>query len=258
MWDQIAALVLLTVLEVVLGIDNIVFITLLASRLPAHQRLLGERLGIGMAVLSRLLLLTLIQWIQSLHQTVAFTVFGHPLTYRSLVLLGGGLFLLAKATHEIHARLEEAERRLDGRPMPAQAHFAPMLAQIFFMDVVFSLDSVITAVGLARSYWVMVTSILVAAVLMTLAVQAISTFLARHPSMKMLALAFLVLIGALLVIEGWNPVKAEELHLKNYAYFAMAFSFFVELLNLRLYRHTTAVSPSQAKEPAQESELREP
>ncbi len=233
--DALVALVTLTVLEIILGIDNIIFITILASRLPDRQQALGRRLGIAIAVVSRLLLLTVIQWVQRLRNVVAFTVLGHPLTYRSLVLLGGGLFLLAKATHEIHAKLEAAEEAHDHTP-PARLTLPAMLVQVALIDLVFSLDSVITAVGIARQYWVMITAILVAATVMVVAVGAISRFLEAHPSMKMLALSFLVLIGALLIVEGWSPEKAEELKLKNYAYFAMAFSFFVELLNIRVYR----------------------
>lgn len=238
--DALVALVTLTVLEVVLGVDNLIFITILSSRLPTRQQAWGRRLGIGIAVLSRIVLLTLITWIQRLRHTVAFTLFGHALTYRSLVLLGGGLFLLAKATHEIHARLE-AEEHEDGHKVPASLTLPSMLIQVALIDVVFSLDSVITAVGIARQYWVMVTAIVIAAGVMVVAVDSISRFLEQHPSMKMLALSFLVLIGAILIIEGWAPEKAEELHIKNYAYFAMAFSFFVELLNIRLYRRTQPV-----------------
>ncbi len=238
--DALVALVTLTVLEIVLGVDNLIFITILSSRLPARQQTWGRRLGIGIAVFSRIVLLTVITWVQRLRYEVAFTLFGHPLTYRSLVLLGGGLFLLAKATHEIHARLE-AEEGEEGHKAPASLTLSSMLVQVALIDVVFSLDSVITAVGIARQYWVMVTAILIAAGVMVVAVDRISHFLELHPSMKMLALSFLVLIGAILIIEGWAPEQAEELHLKNYAYFAMAFSFFVELLNIRLYRRARPV-----------------
>lgn len=238
--DALAALVTLTVLEIILGIDNIIFITILASRLPAWQQALGRRLGIAIAVASRLALLTVLQSIQRLRNVVAFTLLGHAFTYRSLVLLGGGLFLLAKATHEIHAKLEAAEEGGD-ETAPAHLSLPAMLVQVALIDLVFSIDSVITAVGIARQYWVMVTSILIAAAVMVLAVNAISRFLEAHPSMKMLALSFLVLIGALLIVEGWNPEKAEELKLKNYAYFAMAFSLFVELLNIRVHRRLRPV-----------------
>lgn len=255
--DVLVALVTLVVLEVVLGIDNIIFITILAARLPKHRQALGRRLGIGIAVVGRLILLTLISWIQRLRHTVALTLFGHALTYRSLVLLGGGLFLLAKATHEIHLKMEgENEEHLPG-PATAPLTMGSMLAQVALIDLVFSLDSVITAVGIARQYWVMATAIVVAAIIMMTAVDRISAFLERHPSMKMLALSFLVLIGALLVIEGWMPEKAEELHLKNYAYFAMAFSFFVELLNIRTTRKPQPVrlrhTPSIRKTPGDTS-----
>ncbi len=234
--DALIALITLTVLEIILGIDNIIFITILSGRLPKSQQLLGRRLGIAMAVVSRLALLTLIQWIERLRDVTVFSAWGRAFTYHSLVLLGGGLFLLAKATHEIHAKLEAENGADASEPLSAQLTLPAMLIQVAMIDLVFSLDSVITAVGIARQYWVMVTAILLAAGVMVVAVEGISRFLEAHPSMKMLALSFLVLIGALLIIEGWIPEKAEQLHLKNYAYFAMAFSFFVELLNIRVAR----------------------
>ncbi len=234
--DALIALVTLTVLEIILGIDNIIFITILSGRLPESQQLWGRRLGIGIAVVSRLILLTLIRWIERLRDVTAFAVLGHAFTYHSLVLLGGGIFLLAKATHEIHAKLEAENGEEEPEAAPAHLTLPAMLVQVGLIDLVFSLDSVITAVGIARQYWVMVTAILLAAGVMVVAVESISRFLEAHPSMKMLALSFLVLIGALLIIEGWIPEKAEQLHLKNYAYFAMAFSFFVELLNIRVSR----------------------
>ena len=234
--DALIALVTLAVLEIILGIDNIIFITILSGRLPASQQRWGRRLGIGIAVASRLVLLTLIQWIERLRDVPVFSVRGHVFTYHSLVLLGGGVFLLAKATHEIHAKLEAANEEEAPGSIPTHLTLPSMLMQVAVIDLVFSLDSVITAVGIARQYWVMVTAILLAAGVMVVAVEGISRFLEAHPSMKMLALSFLVLIGALLIIEGWIPEKAEQLHLKNYVYFAMAFSFFVELLNIRVSR----------------------
>ncbi len=238
MIESLIALITLTALEIVLGVDNIIFITILASRLPAHEQAWGRRLGIAIAVVGRLLLLTLINWIQQLRHVVALVVLGHPLTYRSLVLIAGGLFLLAKSTHEIHARLEAEEPEQGHRP-PNRLTLPAMLVQVALIDMVFSLDSVITAVGIANQFWVMVTAILVAASIMIIAVDAINRFMEQHPSMKMLGLSFLVLIGAVLIAEGWSPEQAEALGLKNYAYFAMAFSFFVELLNIRLYRRRT-------------------
>ncbi len=254
--ESLIALVTLAVLEIILGIDNIIFITILAGRLPSHQQAWGRRLGIGIAVVSRLVLLTIIQWIERLRDVEVFTLFGHTVTYHSLVLLGGGLFLLAKATHEIHAKLEAENDETSGPTAPVRLSLSSMLVQVALIDLVFSLDSVITAVGIARQYWVMVTAIVIAAGVMVVAVDAISRFLEAHPSMKMLALSFLVLIGALLIIEGWIPEKAEELRLKNYAYFAMAFSFFVEMLNIRVYRRRRPVrlrkTPRLEKAPCEE------
>lgn len=239
--DALVALITLTVLEIILGIDNLIFITLLSGRLPASQQRWGRRLGIGIAVVSRLGLLALIQWIEGLRDVPVFSIQGYVFTYHSLVLLGGGIFLLAKATHEIHAKLEAADGEEELSPIPKHLTLPSMLIQVAVIDFVFSLDSVITAVGIARQYWVMVTAILIASSVMIVAVESISRFLEAHPSMKMLALSFLILIGALLIIEGWIPEKAEQLHLKNYAYFAMAFSFFVELLNIRVYRQRRPV-----------------
>ncbi len=236
MLESLIALVTLAALEIILGIDNVIFITILSSRLPPHQQAWGRRLGIAIAVISRLMLLTLLNWIRQLHQAVALVVLGHPLTYRSLVLLVGGLFLIAKSTHEIHARLE-AENKVEGHTPSVTLSLPSMLVQVALIDMVFSIDSVVTAIGIAKEYWVMVTAILLAAGMMIVAVDTISHFLEQHPSMKILGLSFLLLIGAILIAEGWSPEQAEALHLKNYAYFAMAFSFFVEMLNIRLYRH---------------------
>ncbi len=228
---NLIALLTLTALEIVLGIDNVIFIAILSAKLPPEQQNRGRQLGIAMAVISRILLLLSIGVIIRLQEDI-FHLFGNGISPRDLILLAGGAFLIAKSTHEIHAKLEGlSEAHVAGRPT---ATMASVIVQVLIVDVVFSLDSVITAVGIADEISVMIVAIVIAAAVMVLFAGAISNFVERHPTFKILALAFLILIGSLLVIEGWLGEQAEELHLKNYAYFAMAFSVVIELLNLRL------------------------
>jgi predicted tellurium resistance membrane protein TerC len=227
--DLIAFLTLLA-LEIVLGIDNVIFITILAAKLPLEQQTRARNIGIGLAVITRVLLLLSITWIMRL-TTPLFDIFGNGITGRDLLLLTGGLFLIGKSTYEIHERLEAADHT---RAATSAASFAAVIGQIVLIDMVFSIDSVITAVGISDNLWVMVIAVLAAAVIMVVSAGSISRFVERHPTMKMLALAFLIAIGVLLVVEGWNPEAAHDLHLRNYIYFAMAFSFIVELINLRV------------------------
>jgi len=222
--DIWVGLVTLTVLEIVLGIDNVVFISILVDRLPVRQQELARRLGLGLAMLTRIALLFAITWIARLTAPL-FTVLGQGISGRDLILLAGGLFLIGKSTHEIHQQLEG-----DGRHASAKvrASLAGVIVQILLLDVVFSLDSVITAVGLANQLAVMVTAVVIAVGVMLLAAGPISAFVNRHPTVKMLALSFLLLIGMSLVAEGF------EQHIpKGYLYFAMGFSVLVELLNQR-------------------------
>jgi predicted tellurium resistance membrane protein TerC len=222
----VIALVTLTVLEIVLGIDNIIFISILASKLPAEQQARARIVGLGAAMVMRILLLFTISWVIGLTAPL-FNVFGMDISGRDLILVGGGLFLLGKSTLEIHHRLE-GEEETNGRAMKA-ASFASVIAQIMLLDIVFSLDSVITAVGMADQLWVMITAVVIAVGVMMLSAGPISDFVNRHPTVKILALAFLLLIGTSLVAEGL------EFHIpKGYIYFAMAFSVFVELINLRI------------------------
>ena len=227
------AFLTLLALEVVLGIDNVIFISILSGKLPEEQRPLGQRLGLGLAVISRIILLLAITWVQSLEGIVVFTIFSNAISGKDLVLLLGGLFLIGKSTYEIHEKLEVEEHDKHGTGK-AMATLGSVIAQVIVVDVVFSLDSVITAVGIADNLIIMISAIVIAAAVMILFASSVSSFVERHPTMKMLALSFLILIGSLLVIEGWNPEAAHELHLKNYAYFAMAFSFLVEILNMRV------------------------
>lgn len=232
--ENFVAFLTLAALEIVLGIDNVIFIAILAGKLPVEQRDFGRKLGIGLAVITRILLLLAISWIIGLTAPL-IEIFGNAISGRDLILLAGGLFLIGKSTFEIHEKLE-AEDTEHRTVKKAATTLTSVVAQILIIDVVFSLDSVITAIGIADVLPIMIAAIVIAAGAMILFSGAISAFVERHPTMKVLALSFLILIGVLLVIEGWNPEAAHELHLKNYAYFAMAFSFVVELANMRLRR----------------------
>ena len=223
--DGWIALLTLTILEVVLGIDNIVFISILAGKLPAEGRNRARTLGLMLAMGMRVLLLLSITWVMSLTQPL-FGVFGRDISGRDLILLLGGLFLIGKSTHEIHDKLEGEEGHGSKK---AAASFGAVLIQIALLDIVFSLDSVITAVGMAEHIMVMILAVMIAVGVMLFASGAISDFVEKHPTVKMLALAFLLLIGVSLVAEGFHH------HIpKGYIYFAMAFSVFVELINLRV------------------------
>ena len=222
------ALATLTVLEIVLGIDNIVFISVLADRLPADQRPKARQVGLGLAMATRILLLFSITWIMRLTAPL-FTLFQHAVSGRDLILIVGGLFLLTKSTREIHHKMEGA--RGDGRTPSAKATtFTGVLIQIALLDMVFSLDSVITAVGMADDVAVMVAAIVLAVGVMMISAGPVGDFVSDHPTVKMLALSFLLLIGMSLVADGAG------FHIpKGYIYFAMGFSVFVEFLNLRAH-----------------------
>jgi predicted tellurium resistance membrane protein TerC len=225
--EILASLVTLTALEIVLGIDNIVIIAIIAGGLPEAQRDRARKLGIALALITRLLLLLSITWIAGLVEPL-FQIGRHPVSGRDLIMLAGGLFLMAKAVHEIHETMEEAGRREAPR---AAGTFRAAVTQIVILDIVFSLDSVITAVGMASELWVMVAAVLISVVVMFAASGPIVRFIHAHPTVKMLALAFVLLIGVALVAEGM------EFHIpKGYLYFAMAFSVGVEALNVAVSR----------------------
>jgi len=223
--DGLLALVTLTFLEIVLGVDNVIFISILSGKLPPSEQLRARRTGLLAAMLMRVALLMSIAWIVRLTSPL-FTVFAQEISGRDLILLGGGLFLLGKATIEIHEKLEGVEGHGSARVAPS---FASVIGQIMMLDIVFSLDSVITAVGMADSIPIMVAAVVISVGIMMFAAEPISTFVARHPTVKVLALAFLLLIGVSLVGEGL------DMHIpKGYIYFAMAFSVGVEMVNLRV------------------------
>jgi len=216
----------LTALEIVLGIDNIIFISILVGRLPKHQQARGRTIGLSLAMLTRIALLLSITWVMGLSDEL-FTVFGQGISGRDLILVGGGLFLLAKSTLEIHHGLEGAEEQ--ERAIGAGASFLSVITQIAIIDIVFSLDSVITAVGMADHVEVMIAAVIMAVLVMMFLAGPISEFVDSHPTVKMLALSFLILIGVALIGEGF------EFHIpKGYIYFAMAFSVAVEMLNIRV------------------------
>jgi predicted tellurium resistance membrane protein TerC len=221
------ALGALTLLEIVLGIDNIVFISILSNKLPASQQQLARRVGLGLALGGRILLLLSINWIMTLTAPL-FDVLTHSVSGRDLILLVGGLFLIGKATTEIHEKLEGDDGDTDAA---TTATFAGVITQILLLDMVFSLDSVITAVGMADDVMVMIIAVTIAIVIMMLSAEGIADFIQAHPTVKMLALSFLLLIGVMLVAEGFDQ------HIpKGYIYSAMAFSLIVEMLNLRAVR----------------------
>ncbi|MBN1146591.1 MAG: TerC family protein [Anaerolineales bacterium] len=218
-------LITLTVLEIVLGIDNVIFISILSTKLPENQQAKARQVGLLLAMLTRILLLISLAWIVGLTQPL-FGVLGFEVTGRDVIMLGGGVFLIAKATREIHDKLEGEEGHAGAKVAHA---FAGVIVQILLLDIVFSLDSVITAVGMVREIGVMIAAVIIAVMIMLVAAGPISEFVNRHPTVKMLALSFLLLIGFTLVVEGLHQ------HIpKGYVYFAMGFSVFVEMLNLRM------------------------
>jgi len=224
------ALTTLTGLEIVLGIDNIIFISILSGKLPMHMQQKARILGLGLAMLTRILLLFSLTWLMSLTKPF-FAVLNHGISGRDLILIAGGLFLLAKSTLEIHDKLEGSEAHDPSRPASS---FAMVLIQIMLLDVVFSLDSVITAIGMANQLTIMVLAVILAVIFMMFASSSISRFVERHPTIKILALSFLLLIGVALIGDGLT------LHIpKGYIYFAMAFSVFVEMLNQRMRKRET-------------------
>lgn len=221
-----ASLLTLTTLEIVLGIDNLVFVAILAGRLPPHQQAKGRRIGLALALITRLLLLASIAFIIGLTKPL-FTVMGHDVSWRDIILIGGGIFLLYKGTSEIHERLEGADHDPASGNGPRHQTMVRVVTQIMILDIVFSLDSVITAVGMASHLWVMMAAVVIAAIVMLLGSSVVSRFIEAHPTVKMLALSFLLLIGMTLIADGLG------FHVpKGFVYAAIGFSMLVETLNL--------------------------
>jgi len=224
-----AALVTLTVLEVVLGIDNIIFISILVGRLPEHRKKLARQIGLGLALIFRIALLMTLTWVMGLTQPI-FEVLGREVSWRDLILIGGGLFLIAKGVHEIHSEVESKYEAHE--PSVAAASFGWAIVQLIVIDLVFSLDSIITAIGMAEHIEIMVAAVVIAMAVMYFASGPVSDFINRHPTTKMLALAFLLLIGVALVADGF------EVHIpRGYIYFAMAFAAAVEAFNIMALRN---------------------
>jgi len=236
-WISLATL---AALEIVLGIDNIVFITILAGRLPPAQQLRARRLGLALALISRLALLASLKWVMQL-ATPLFELFAHPVSGRDLILICGGLFLIAKATLEIYDKVEAAHPAAATVADRPGARLIPILIQIMIIDIVFSLDSVITAVGMVESLTIMVVAVVLAVIVMLVFAGPVGDFVEGHPSIKILALSFLVMIGVLLVAEGTGQ------HFdRGYVYFAMAFSLVIELLNMRFRARQAALAEAKS------------
>jgi predicted tellurium resistance membrane protein TerC len=235
--DGLVALLTLAALEIVLGVDNLVFIAIVSGRLPAAQQPVARKVGLALALVTRVLLLLTLSWIMGLTRPL-FHVFGAGVSGRAIILFAGGVFLIAKATWEIYAKVELSHAEAHGRG--GRRGFASVVAQIMVLDIVFSLDSVITAVGMVDEIVLMVTAIIIAMIVMLLAMERVSHYVESHPSVKLLALSFLILIGVVLVADAFGH------HIpKGYVYFSMAFSLSVELLNLR-YRSRQRRSRSRA------------
>ncbi len=227
------ALATLTALEIILGVDNVIFISVLVSRVPPHQAKRARQIGLGLALVFRIVLLSLLFWIIGLTKPV-MTVYGFDLSWRDIILIGGGMFLIAKATHEIHGEVE-ARDGADG-PSPANRFFW-VIVQIIIIDLVFSLDSIITAIGMAEDLEIMVAAVVIAVIVMYVSSGPIAGFVARHPTTKMLALAFLVLIGVALVADGFH------FHIpRGYVYFAITFALAVEVFNIMARKNRTKES----------------
>lgn len=244
--DALISLLTLTILEIVLGIDNVIFVSIIMGRMPQNQQLRARRVWMFAGITVRVLLLIALGWLIRQKGTPLFTVFGKGFDLASLVMIAGGLFLLYKTVKEIHQKLEGDEDEFENVGKKP-ASFSGAIAQIILVDMVFSFDSIITAVGIANHLEVMIIAVIIAMIIMFLFSQKIADFINQHPTLKMLALSFLVMVGMILIVEGWAAEKAEDLHLKNYVYFGMAFSFGVELLNMKMRKKT---KPVELKPPA--------
>lgn len=249
--DALISLLTLAILEVILGIDNVIFVSIIMGRLHKSKRLKARRIWMITGISVRVVLLFCLSWLIDQKGNILFSAFGKGFDLASLVMLGGGLFLLYKTVKEIHHKLEGDEAELENNATRAVSGFGAAVFQIMLVDMIFSFDSMITAVGIAKHLAVMIIAVIIAMIVMFLFSERISNFIHRHPTLKMLALSFLVLVAVVLIVEGWNAEKAHELHLKNYVYFAMAFSFGVELLNMRLRKKA---KPVELREPVLKSD----
>ncbi|MEJ7737599.1 MAG: TerC family protein [Chitinophagaceae bacterium] len=245
--ENIISLLTLTLLEIVLGIDNVIFVSIVMGRLDKAGQLRARRLWMITGIAVRIGLLIGLGWLVKNGNTELFQVFGRGFNLRSLIMLGGGFFLLYKSVKEIHEKLEGDDLDSTAIQQRVPSKFTSVMGQIILVDMVFSFDSIITAVGMARRIEVMITAVIIAMIIMFLFSQRISDFIHKHPTLKMLALSFLVMIGVVLIVEGWDAERAHDLGLKNYVYFSMAFSFIVEMLNL--YMRKKRREPVELREP---------
>lgn len=240
--EVIMPLITLIALEVILGIDNVIFISILADKLPPEQRQKLRQLGIGLAMIMRLILLTLISWIMKLDNEL-INIMDRSISGKDLILLAGGTFLLYKSTREIYLKSEEENHGYEDAALKKKVSFKDMLLQILLLDIVFSIDSIITAVGMVDQLWIMYTAVIVSVSIMLFAAKPISEFISRHPSFKILALCFLLIIGISLIGEGL------DFHIpKGYIYFSMAFSFFVDFIQLKTVKPKKVKEAEKAKE----------
>jgi predicted tellurium resistance membrane protein TerC len=253
--ENLISLLTLTVLEVVLGVDNVIFVSIVMGRLRQDQQQRARTLWMITGITVRILLLIGLGWLIRNGYTELFEMFGKSFNLRSLIMLAGGFFLLYKSVKEIHEKLEGEEVDASGiKKVPSK--FGRVLAQIILVDMVFSFDSIITAIGMARRIEVMMTAVIIAMMLMFFFSRHIANFINKHPTLKMLALSFLVMIGVVLIIEGWDSVRAHEIRLKNYVYFSMAFAFLLELLNMYVRKRHTL--PVKLRQPTTDEEIINP
>lgn len=247
--QSIISLLTLAALEIILGIDNVIFVSIIMGRMPASQRKRARTLWMIFGIVTRTILLFLLGWLLKQKGKPLFTVpvIDKPFDLASLVMIAGGLFLLVKTVGEIHHKLEGDEEAHEADVKKGGNTFGKAIFQIVLIDMVFSFDSVVTASGVAQHLEIMITAVVIAMIIMFFFSEKIADFIHKHPTLKMLALSFLVMVGLVLVIEGWDSERAEMLHLKNYVYFGMAFSFAVELLNMRMRKKTAP--PVSLREP---------
>jgi predicted tellurium resistance membrane protein TerC len=244
--DAIISLITLAILEIVLGVDNVIFVSIIMGRLEKAKQATARKIWMFTGIGVRVILLLSLTWLVKNGSAELFSIWGKSFNLRGLIMLGGGLFLLIKTVSEIHQKLEGAEHH-GGKQKAVTATLAQVVIQMMLVDMVFSFDSIITAVGMAQHVEIMIIAVIIAMVVMFLFSSRIAAFIEKHPTVKMLALSFLVMIGVVLLVEGWDAEKAHDLHLKNYVYFAMAFSFGVELLNMQWRKR--AENPVELHEP---------
>ncbi|MBK7692456.1 MAG: TerC family protein [Bacteroidetes bacterium] len=235
--DALISLLTLTILEIVLGVDNVIFVSIIMGRLEKAKQVTARRIWMLTGIVVRVILLLSLTWLVKNGSSELFSIMGKSFNLRGLIMLAGGLFLLVKTVSEIHQKLEGLEHGV--KTNSKGATLMQVVVQMMLVDMVFSFDSIITAVGMAQHVEVMIIAVIIAMFVMFVYAGKISAFIEKHPTVKMLALSFLVMIGVVLLIEGWDADKAHDLHLKNYVYFAMAFSFAVELLNMQLRKKST-------------------